>query len=166
MNCSRAWLAALRRGAWFALQVPGNFGSPSHSLMRELAESPAWAARLDGVLRHDDAVAEPARYLDIMLRAGCAADAWETTYLQVLPGDNAVYEWVRGTALRPVLAALSREDAAEFEAGLRAAPRRGLPVHGVRHRLPVPPDLRGGPETVGPYPVQARPMQQARGTVR
>lgn len=111
------WLEALRPGAWFALQVPGNFGSPSHSLLRELAESAEWSARLNGVLRHDDAVAEPERYLDIMLRAGCAADAWETTYLQVLPGDNAVYEWVRGTALRPVLAALSREDAAEFERG-------------------------------------------------
>jgi trans-aconitate 2-methyltransferase len=111
------WLAALRPGAWFAFQVPGNFSSPSHTLLRELAESPAWRARLDGVLRHDDAVAEPAAYLDIMLRAGCAADAWETTYLQVLPGENAVLEWVRGTGLRPVLAALSPEDAAEFERG-------------------------------------------------
>jgi trans-aconitate 2-methyltransferase len=109
------WLAALRPGAWFALQVPGNYTSPSHTLMRDLAESPAWAGKLDGVLRHDAAVADPARYLDIMLRAGYAADAWETTYLQVLPGDNAVLEWVRGTALRPLLAALSHEDAAEFE---------------------------------------------------
>jgi trans-aconitate 2-methyltransferase len=112
-----AWLAALRPGAWFAFQVPGNFSSPSHTLLRELADSPAWRARLDGVLRHDDAVADPAGYLDIMLRAGCVADAWETTYLQVLPGENAVLEWVRGTGLRPVLAALSPEDAAEFELG-------------------------------------------------
>lgn len=110
-----AWLAALRPGAWFALQVPGNFTSPSHTLMRELAESPAWAEKLDGVLRHEDAVADAARYLEIMLRAGYAADAWETTYLQVLPGDNAVLEWVRGTALRPVLAALPPEDGSEFE---------------------------------------------------
>jgi trans-aconitate 2-methyltransferase len=110
-----AWLAALRPGAWFALQVPGNFTSPSHTLMRELAGSPAWAHKLDGVLRHEGAVADAARYLDIMLRAGYAADAWETTYLQVLPGDNAVLEWVRGTALRPILAALSSEDGAEFE---------------------------------------------------
>ena len=51
--------------------------------------------------------AEPDDYLDIMLDAGCDADAWETTYYQLLPGANPVLEWVRGTGLRPVLAALS-----------------------------------------------------------
>ena len=29
------WLAALRPGAWFALQVPGNFNAPSHTLDRK-----------------------------------------------------------------------------------------------------------------------------------
>ena len=33
------WLAALKPGAWFALQVPGNFNAPSHTLMRGVAES-------------------------------------------------------------------------------------------------------------------------------
>jgi trans-aconitate 2-methyltransferase len=127
------WLEMLSPGAWFALQVPGNFNSPSHTLMRELAESPAWAAKLDGVLRHDDAVAEPARYLEIMLDAGCAADSWETTYLQVLPGEDPVLEWVRGTGLRPVLAALSPEDAVEFETEYAARLAKAYPAtaHGT-----------------------------------
>ncbi len=47
------WLAALQPGAWFALQVPGNFNAPSHTLMRGLAESATWAGQLAGVLRHD-----------------------------------------------------------------------------------------------------------------
>lgn len=109
------WLDALRPGAWFAMQVPGNFGAPSHVLMRELADSPRWSAKLGGVLRHEDVVAEPAGYLEIMLDAGCTADAWETSYQQVLTGGNPVLEWVRGTALRPVLAALTHEDGAIFE---------------------------------------------------
>lgn len=112
----RRWLGALKPGAWFALQVPGNFNSPSHTLMRGLAEPEAWSGRLAGVLRHDDAVGEPVEYLDIMLDAGCDADAWETTYLQLLTGQDPVLEWVRGTGLRPVLAALTADEAKEFEA--------------------------------------------------
>jgi trans-aconitate 2-methyltransferase len=127
------WLAALKPGAWFALQVPGNFNAPSHTLMRGLAESGAWAGRLAGVLRHDDVVGEPADYLDIMLDAGCDADAWETTYDQLLPGTNPVLEWVRGTGLRPVLAALSATDADVFEAEYSAGLAKAYPAgrHGT-----------------------------------
>ena len=106
------WLAALRPGAWLAVQVPGNFGAPSHVLMRELAESPRWRKQLSGVLRHSDAVAEPAGYLELFLRGGARVDVWETTYHQLLPGENPVLEWVRGTGLRPVLAALGGGSAA------------------------------------------------------
>ncbi|MBP2414547.1 trans-aconitate 2-methyltransferase [Arthrobacter stackebrandtii] len=108
------WLAELRPGAWLGVQVPGNFGAPSHMLMRELAASQRWRRQLDGVLRHDDAVAEPGDYLELLLRGGLRADVWETTYNQLLPGENPVLEWVRGTGLRPVLAALG-SDSAEFE---------------------------------------------------
>ncbi|WP_285724947.1 trans-aconitate 2-methyltransferase [Psychromicrobium xiongbiense] len=109
------WLPRLQPGAWFALQIPGNFGAPSHVLMRELAESEAWRSVTGGILRHTDAVSEPEDYLALFLDAGMQADAWETTYQQVLPGERAVVEWVRGTALRPVLNTLSPEQAEAFE---------------------------------------------------
>ena len=80
------WLAALRPGAWFGMQVPGNFNAPSHTLMRELAATARWRPMLKDVLRGGESVGEPADYLRIMLDAGCTADAWETTYQQVLPG--------------------------------------------------------------------------------
>ena len=129
----RKWLEVLRPGAWFAMQVPGNFNAPSHSLMRELAGSDRWAAKLDGVLRGGESVGEPGDYLGILLEAGCAADAWETTYLQVLPGPDPVLDWVRGTALRPVMAALDDEEARRFEAEYAAALRNAYPggVHGT-----------------------------------
>ena len=89
--------------------------------MRDLADSPRWKGKLNGVLRSGDSVGEPAEYLNIMLEAGCMADAWETTYQQVLTGTDPVLEWARGTALRPVLAALSFEDGMAFEAEYAAA---------------------------------------------
>jgi trans-aconitate 2-methyltransferase len=129
----RKWLALLRPGAWFAMQVPGNFNAPSHTLMRGLAGSSRWEAKLRGVLRGGESVGEPAEYLRILLDAGFTADAWETTYQQVLPGPDPVLEWVRGTALRPVLAVLSPEDAASFEAEYATALREAYPptAHGT-----------------------------------
>lgn len=129
----REWLLALKPGAWFALQVPGNFDAPSHSLMRELAGSVKWSGKLAGLLRHGDAVGTPAEYLETMLDAGCEADAWETQYYQVLEGDNPVLEWVRGTALRPVLAALSAVDAGLFEEDYAGLLRSAYPggAHGT-----------------------------------
>ncbi|GGJ27212.1 trans-aconitate 2-methyltransferase [Paenarthrobacter histidinolovorans] len=127
------WLEALSPGAWFAMQVPGNFSSPSHTLMRELADSPRWRTQLAGVLRHDDAVGSPADYLGIMLDAGCSADAWETTYQQVLTGEDPVLEWVRGTGLRPVLAALPALEADAFEQEYAGMLREAYPAtdHGT-----------------------------------
>jgi trans-aconitate 2-methyltransferase len=124
------WAAALPPGGWLAFQVPANFDSPSHTLMRELAESDRWHDALHGVLRHHDAVAAPADYAQLLLQAGLHTDVWTTTYLHVLSGPDPVLEWVRGTGLRPVLAALSPADCAAFEAEYAAELRRAYPATG------------------------------------
>ncbi|MEC3981959.1 trans-aconitate 2-methyltransferase [Amycolatopsis sp. H20-H5] len=104
------WVAQLPSGAVIACQVPGNFAAPSHSLVRELAATPEWAPRLaDVVFREDETVDTPQGYGELLAGAGCAVDAWETTYLQRLAGPDAVLEWITGTALRPVKAALDEE---------------------------------------------------------
>ncbi|MGH8960859.1 MAG: methyltransferase domain-containing protein [Jatrophihabitantaceae bacterium] len=116
----RAWAAALPSGGWLAVQVPGNFDSPSHTLMRTLATSPRWAPLVGDVLRHRDAVSSPSVYASLLLEAGLDVDVWETTYQHRLQGADPVLEWVRGTGLRPILAALAGRGAppgAAFEAG-------------------------------------------------
>jgi trans-aconitate 2-methyltransferase len=118
-----SWARALPSGGWLAVQVPGNFEAPAHSLLRELAAE--WG--LDGVLRHHDAVGTPSSYAELLLDAGLAVDAWETTYLHVLPGADPVLEWLRGTGLRPVLAVLSDEDGATFAAALAGRLRAAYP---------------------------------------
>ena len=123
----RRWTSELAPGSWLAWQVPGNFDSPSHTLMRELAASPRWSAQLDGVLRHDHPVDDPIDYARLLQSGGWVADAWETTYVQVLTGPDPVLEWVRGTGLRPVLQALGPADAAAFETEYAAAVRQAYP---------------------------------------
>ncbi|HAY42355.1 MAG TPA: trans-aconitate 2-methyltransferase [Micrococcaceae bacterium] len=112
----KTWLHELRTGAYIAIQVPGNFGSASHTVMRQVADSAKWADRLSGVLRHDDAVSEPEIYQKLLLEAGFQANVWETAYHQVMVGDEPILNWVRGTALLPVKAALTEEDYLDFEA--------------------------------------------------
>ncbi|WP_313813129.1 methyltransferase domain-containing protein [Glutamicibacter sp.] len=112
----RRWLEALKDGAYVAIQVPGNFTSPSHALMRQVAESEKWIGKLAEVLRHDDAVGEPDEYQRLLLEAGFQANVWETTYQQVMVGEDPILQWVRGTALLPIRQALSAGDYLDFEA--------------------------------------------------
>jgi trans-aconitate 2-methyltransferase len=39
----------------------------------------------------------PEVYLEVLRREGWNVDAWETTYLHVLTGDDAVFTWVSAT---------------------------------------------------------------------
>jgi len=124
----RRWAGQLAPGGWLALQVPGNWRAPTHALLADLCRSPRWADRLAGAAPPADAVLEPAGYLDVLTAAGLAADAWETTYLHVLTGDDPVLAWVRSTVLRPVLALLPEDDAARFTAEYARALRQAYPV--------------------------------------
>ncbi|MET7295891.1 trans-aconitate 2-methyltransferase [Streptomyces griseoloalbus] len=129
------WITGLAPGGTFAFQVPGNFDAPSHVLLRELAAAPRWRAHLAGVLRHDDAVLRPEGYLERLTALGCTTDAWETTYVHLLTGEDPVLDWVTGTALRPVLTALADDPEAReaFVAEYRAALRDAYPagLHGT-----------------------------------
>jgi trans-aconitate 2-methyltransferase len=107
------WADLLAPGGWLAFQLPGNFDQPVHTVMRELAGSPRWRGPLDGVELNRQA-GDPAEYVALLGRPGYEVDAWETSYLHILQGDDPVLEWTKGTALRPVLAALDAEQAAGF----------------------------------------------------
>lgn len=120
-----------RPGGWLAFQVPGNFGEPSHVLLRELARDPRFAPHL-----HDAAYPashDPRDYLAALLAAGCAVDVWETTYLHVLSGPDPVLRWISGTGARPVLQALAEPLRAEFEREYAASLARAYPAteHGT-----------------------------------
>ncbi len=122
---------AVAPGGWFAFQVPGNFDEPSHTIRRELAAEPAYAEHTRDVAvpsSHD-----PAVYHQALADLGCRVDAWETTYLHVLTGEDPVFTWVSGTGARPTLEALPPGLRADFEQEFRARLRAAYPPtpHGV-----------------------------------
>ncbi|MEO3812081.1 trans-aconitate 2-methyltransferase [Sphaerisporangium sp. B11E5] len=114
------WTGFLREGGWLAFQVPGNFSAPSHARVREVCRSAAWKDALGDLVR-DDPVDGPEGYLRLLAGLGCAVDAWETTYVHVLPGEDAVLKWISGTALRPMLDRLGPERSRDFLADCAAA---------------------------------------------
>ena len=107
------WADLLAPDGWLAFQLPGNSGQPSHAIVAELAGSARWRGPLAGV-RLNRQAGDPADYVELLARPGYQVDAWETSYLHILSGENPVLEWVKGSTLRPVLAALDDEQAAAF----------------------------------------------------
>ena len=107
--------------------MPGNFDQPTHAILLDLVSSDRWAPLLADVALNRQA-ADPAEYLDLLVREGCAVDAWETSYLHVLPGPDPVVEWYRGTGLRPVLSMLTPELAEEFLGAYRERVARAYPA--------------------------------------
>ncbi|MER5761419.1 trans-aconitate 2-methyltransferase [Streptomyces sp. NPDC002082] len=124
------WINGLRPGGTFAFQIPGNFTAPSHRILADLCDTPRWRARLAGHGARYIHILEPSGYLERFTELGCAADVWETTYHQLLQGPDPVLDWVKGTALRPVLTALADdEEAAEaFLAEYRTLLRTAYPT--------------------------------------
>lgn len=112
------WAGLLAAGSWIAVQVPGNFDAPSHRAVRAVAGRPHWSPILAGAALGDDAVRTPAEYAGLLVDAGCAVDAWETTYVHRLSGPDPVLHWIAGTALRPVRRLLDDAAWARFGAEL------------------------------------------------
>ena len=107
--------------------MPVNYDAPSHALMRETAADPRWKDKLKNVREIERGTA--GRYYDILKPHAVALDIWQTEYLHVLRGEDAVYRWVSGTGLRPFVQAL---DGAAREAFIADYKRRLLRAYPPR----------------------------------
>jgi trans-aconitate 2-methyltransferase len=116
----------LRAGGVLAVQMPRNFEAPSHVLLRETARSGPWAERIAAIADWRP-VAAPDFYHRLLRAHASALDIWETEYLHVLDGDDAVLNWTRATSLRPLVQALDEDTAAAFEAAYAARLREAYP---------------------------------------
>jgi trans-aconitate 2-methyltransferase len=120
----------LKPGGCLAVQMPLSWNLPSHWLMRETLVnggpqgSPLGAETLREAVGRE--WVEPAQvYYDLLAGGATRVDIWETRYLQILEGQDAVLEWVKGTGLRPILNGLQGEERrlflAEYSRRLREA---------------------------------------------
>jgi trans-aconitate 2-methyltransferase len=120
-------MSHVRAGGALAIQVPNNFDDPCHALIHDVAAAGPWAARLKGV-RDWWNVLEPQAYFAILEPVAAGIDIWETRYVQVLEGEDAVYRWMSGTGLRPFAAALEGAEREAFLAEYRARVGAAYPM--------------------------------------
>ena len=129
--------AALKPGAALAVQMPRNFDAPQHRILREVAMEGPWAGHFApmGPGAHAD---RPEEYWRALMPLAEKLDIWETDYLHVLEGEDAVFHWSRGTALLPFLEAVR-------------GPHERAYVEAVRARLAeaYPPEVSG--QTLFPF---------------
>jgi trans-aconitate 2-methyltransferase len=109
------WASQLAAGSWLAVQMPGNFESPSHTAVRAVARREPYAKVLRDIpLQAGTVVDTPTHYAELLIDAGCAVDAWETSYIHQLSGEHPVLNWISGTALLPVSERLDEQEYQQF----------------------------------------------------
>jgi trans-aconitate 2-methyltransferase len=108
------WAGQLSSGSWIAMQVPGNFDAPSHEAVRRLARHDRWSEPLRDFPFREGQVDGPTGYAALLTDAGCRVDAWETTYIHELTGEDPVLQWITGTALTPVKSRLDESQWQQF----------------------------------------------------
>ena len=116
----------LAPGGVLAVQMPLNHDAPSHRSIAEAIAAGPWRELLSPLWR-DAPVAPPETYRDWLAGRAASVEIWETTYHHVLDGENPVAEWVRGTALSPLLAALDPAAADAFYADAAARLGKAYP---------------------------------------
>lgn len=121
--------AQLAPGGVLAVQMPRQYGAPSHRFLRDFAaemfpdrfDLAAWTAP----------VAPPVEYHRMLAPLG-RVDVWETEYVQRLDplpaGRHPVRPFTEATAMRPFLDRLSAGEAAGFVARYEAALASAYPV--------------------------------------
>jgi trans-aconitate 2-methyltransferase len=124
-------LAHVAPGGCLAVQMPRNFGEPSHTSIADVVREGPWRARLEPLVRPEP-TKPPEFYWALLAPHARALDVWETIYAQALTGENPVADFVKGSWLKPFLDALAGEERAAFEAAYRARVARAYPpsAHG------------------------------------
>jgi trans-aconitate 2-methyltransferase len=94
------------------VQMPRNFQSPTHQILRQLARDSQWSGKLES--REPYWVQEPAVYYDVLQPISSALEIWETEYIHAMPDHEAIVEWYKGTGLRPYQEALDAAEQDQF----------------------------------------------------
>jgi trans-aconitate 2-methyltransferase len=113
-------MARLAPGGVLAVQIPDNLDEPSHALMRAVAATQPFAAKLAGAAGERTAIPDTTALYDVLAPLSSRVEIWRTTYTHVLDGAPAIAEMLRSTGLKPFLDPLDPAEREAFLADYRA----------------------------------------------
>ncbi len=73
-----------------------------YDVLQKFLKSTPWEAQFRDI-EPDFYSYDLAFYYDLLSARSRRVDLWETRYVHILPGPDAIVEWNRGTSLRPIL---------------------------------------------------------------
>ncbi|HLW55250.1 MAG TPA: methyltransferase domain-containing protein [Candidatus Angelobacter sp.] len=88
-------------GGAMAVQMPNSYHLPAHTVMHDVAADPRapWAKTI-GSVTETYSVKPIAFYYDLLRKQASRLNIWQTEYLQIMDGPEAVLDWVSSTAMR------------------------------------------------------------------
>ncbi len=119
-------MSLLQPGGVLAVQMPAMHNAPLRRLQNEVAGREPWVSHL-GEAGYARGLLATGEYYDLIRPLVTSLDIWETTYLHVLTGEDAVVEWAAGSSLRPFLDKLPPDLRASYRAAYAEALRPHYP---------------------------------------
>lgn len=95
-------VSLLAPGGVLAVQMPAMHDAPLRALQNEVAAHGPWSVHLSDA-GYARGLLPTEAYYDLLRPLVTTLDMWETTYIHVLTGEDAVTEWAAGSSLRPFL---------------------------------------------------------------
>lgn len=134
-------LKFLSPGGMLAIQMPNNFHSGLHQAgVRVLQNHLPWQVLLKK-LRHglcSEPVYQLPQYYDLLVKAEISHPIlWETEYFQEMPDYPHLFDWVKGTFLRPVLEVMDDENRDQFTKAYLSAITKEYPRQ-ANHKILLP----------------------------
>lgn len=112
-------IQCLNKNGVLAIQMPNNFHQSTHqTVIHVLQQNPQWQSIIKklrfGII--DNKFYQTTWYYDLLSQSGLHdIQLWETEYYVEMNHYSDIFEWGRGTGLRPVLSEMNDEDKKRFE---------------------------------------------------
>ncbi|KTD14788.1 trans-aconitate methyltransferase [Legionella gratiana] len=111
-------LELLNSGGILAVQMPNNFHLPTHQIIIKLLQMHhEWRPFLKQLIHNE--LSKPLyhlpSYYDLLSTSSSdPLHLWETIYYQEMENFQAIFDWIKGTGLRPLFTRMSENDARLF----------------------------------------------------